>query len=31
MYFLEHWGSRWIGLFLAEKQGAQTHIFQEAL
>ena len=31
MYYLEHQGSRWIGFFLAEKQVAQTQIFQEAL
>ena len=30
MYYLEYSGSRWVGFFLAEKQGAQTQIFQEA-
>ena len=31
MYYLEKQGSHWISFFFAEKQGAQTQIFQVAL
>ena len=28
MYYLEHWGSRWVGSFFAKKQRAQAQLFR---